>query len=123
MFLSYPPFQRRKYPINLDIYTLYHHLVHGPDEAGGEDGEDEAGHQLEEDAVEPHGEGEDQLAVQPVVGDLEVIEGVAGLVVPGDVGGGGHDVGGGGHGDEEHVGHGQEEGNHWGQRDNHYLPL
>ena len=80
-------------------------LVHGPDEADGEDGEDEAGHQLEEDAVEPHGEGEDQLAVQPVVGDLEVVEGVAAPLVLADVGGRGHRH-------HEHVRDCQEERNH-----------
>ena len=91
-------------------------LVHGPDEADGEDGEDEAGHQLEEDAVEPHGEGEDQLAVQPAVGDLQAVEGVAGA--------GAEEGAGvprlpqlqrGAHRHQEHVGHRQEEGHHCGQ--------
>ena len=34
-------------------------------EAGSEDGEDEAGDELEEDAVQPEVEGERQLAVEP----------------------------------------------------------
>ena len=61
-------------------------------------------YQLEDDAVEPHGEGELELTVQPQVVDLQVVDGEAGLFVIGyfqvrD------------HRNEEHVRDGQEEGN------------
>ena len=52
------------------------------DEASGEDGEDETGDELEDDAVEPEGEGEVEPALQvaPVV-DLEVVKRVAVVAV------------------------------------------
>ena len=57
---------------------LSYHLVHCPHKTSGEDGEDEAGNELEDDAVQPEGDGEVQPALQvaPVV-DLEVVQRVA----------------------------------------------
>ena len=54
------------------------HLVHCPHKTSGEDGEDETGDELEDDAVQPEGEREVEPALQvaPVV-DLEVVQRVA----------------------------------------------
>ena len=49
------------------------------DEAGSEDGEDEAGDELEEDAVQPEGEREVEAALQAPVVDLKVVESEATL--------------------------------------------
>ena len=56
----------------------FDHLVHCPHKASCEDGEDKTGDELEDDAVEPEGEGEVEPALQvaPVV-DLEVVQRVA----------------------------------------------
>ena len=57
--------------------SFSHHLVHCPHKTGSEDGEDETGDKLEDDAVQPEGEGEVEPALQAPVVDLKVVERVA----------------------------------------------
>ena len=77
------------------------------DEAGSEDGEDETGDELEQDAVQPEVEGErvEPPAVQPSVVDDQPVLSVAqaGLAAHPQAGA---------QGEEEHVGDCQEERNH-----------
>ena len=63
----------------------FDHLVHCPHKASCEDGEDEAGDELEDDAVQPEGEGEVQPALQTPVVDLEVVQRVAAQPVVSDL--------------------------------------
>ena len=55
----------------------FDHLVHCPHKTSCEDGEDETRDELEDDAVQPEGEGEVQPALQTPVVDLEVVQRVA----------------------------------------------
>ena len=55
----------------------FDHLVHCPHKASCEDGEDKTGDELEDDAVQPEGEGEVQPALQTPVVDLKVVQRVA----------------------------------------------
>ena len=55
------------------------HLVHCPHKTSGEYGEDETRDELEQDAVQPEGEGEVEAALQAPVVDLKVVESEATL--------------------------------------------
>ena len=59
--------------------TSFVHLVHCPHKTSGEYGENEARDELEEDAVQPEGEGEVEPALQAPVVDLKVVESEATL--------------------------------------------
>ena len=67
----------------LPILRSANHLVHCPHKTSGKDGEDEAGDELEDDAVQPEGQREVEPALQvaPVV-DLEMVQRVALVPVP-----------------------------------------
>ena len=76
------------------------------DEAGSENGENEAGNKFEEDAVQPQVEGEGELAVEPPVVDDQPVLGVAQPRLAAHPQAWAQ-------GEEDHVGDCQEERNHW----------